>query len=186
MHTGFAKEVRNKSGKVIISQILARPCRLLLLCATALLAAPGFALDPGSTAPAFDVSGIDGQLKLGNYRGKLVYLDFWASWCGPCRRSFPWMNQMQAKYAAHGLQVIAVNLDAKNDEALRFLKVTPGRFQIGFDPVGVTARSYGVTSMPSSVLIDGGGKVILVHRGFNDDDKDILENKIKLALESKP
>lgn len=165
---------------------LAWPRRLLVFCATAALATQAYALDLGGTAPVFDLNGVSGQVKLANYQGKLVYLDFWASWCGPCRKSFPWMNQMQAKYAAQGLQVIAINLDSKNDDAQRFLKLTPAQFHIGFDPVGATARDYGVKGMPSSVLINASGKVILIHRGFHDDDKDLLESKIKLALEDKP
>ncbi|NHZ81692.1 redoxin family protein [Massilia sp. CCM 8695] len=151
----------------------------------ALLAVPASALDAGKPAPAFDLAGPDGAVKLEKYAGKVVYLDFWASWCGPCRQSFPWMNEMQAKYGAQGLQIVGVNVDAKVDDARGFLATTPARFAIGFDPAGATPRSYGVKGMPSSVLIGADGKVLFEHSGFKAADRDQLETKIKAALGAK-
>lgn len=141
-----------------------------------------YALDKGSVAPVFDLAGPNGQVKLADHAGKLVYLDFWASWCGPCRKSFPWMNQMQAKYGAQGLQVVGINVDAKAEDAQRFLAETPARFPVAFDPLGSTPRSYGIKGMPTSVLIGVDGKVIFQHAGFNDVDKGELETKIRQAL----
>ncbi|MDM5181628.1 TlpA disulfide reductase family protein [Massilia sp. DJPM01] len=151
----------------------------------ALLAVPASALDAGKPAPAFDLAGPDGAVKLEKYAGKVVYLDFWASWCGPCRQSFPWMNEMQAKYGAQGLQIVGVNVDAKVDDARGFLATTPARFAIGFDPAGATPRSYGVKGMPSSVLIGADGKVLFEHSGFKAADRDQLETRIKAALGAK-
>ncbi|MFZ6647150.1 TlpA family protein disulfide reductase [Undibacterium sp. TJN25] len=144
-----------------------------------------FALEKGSTAPAFELNGADGTVKLAKYQGKLVYLDFWASWCGPCRQSFPWMNEMQSKYGAQGLQIIGVNLDAKNDDARNFLSSTPAHFTIAFDPSGVTPRNYGVKGMPSSLLIGPDGKVLFEHSGFKEADRAELESKIKSLLGAK-
>ncbi|GGD00403.1 thiol:disulfide interchange protein [Undibacterium terreum] len=141
-----------------------------------------YALEKGSAAPAFDLNGIDGQVKLAKYQGKLIYLDFWASWCGPCRQSFPWMNELQNKYGAQGLQVIGVNLDARNEDARTFLAGTPAHFVIAFDPAGATPRNYGVRGMPSSLLIGPDGKVLFEHSGFKDADKVELEEKIKASL----
>ena len=73
-------------------------------------------------------------LALADGQARLTYVDFWASWCGPCRQSFPWMNQMQDKYGAKGLRVLAVNLDARREDAQRFLAEHPARFALGFDP----------------------------------------------------
>jgi peroxiredoxin len=140
------------------------------------------AQEAGTAAPAFSLPGPEGAVQLAKYQGKLVYLDFWASWCGPCRQSFPWMNEMQARYGARGLQVIGVSLDASSTDARTFLSETPARFAIAFDPQGATPRSYGLKGMPSSVLIGPDGKVLYRHTGFRDADRAQLEQKIQLAL----
>jgi thiol-disulfide isomerase/thioredoxin len=154
---------------------LLTPFFILLASAFAL---PAAALEPDSAAPAFDLPGPNGPVKLSAYRGKLVYLDFWASWCAPCKRSFPWMNQIQARYGAQGLQVLAVNLDAKHQDAADFLAATSANFAIGFDPAGAVARSYGIKGMPSSILVGPDGRVLSMHAGFSDADKAELENLI--------
>jgi thiol-disulfide isomerase/thioredoxin len=159
-----------------------RVLRMAVVLAAALEASTAFALDKGAAAPAFDLPGKDGAVQLAKYQGKLVYVDFWASWCGPCRQSFPWMNEMQAKYGARGLQVVGVNLDAKTDDARRFLAETPARFAIAFDPAGATPRAYGIKGMPSSVLIGPDGKVLYEHAGFKEADRAELEQVIKKAL----
>lgn len=147
-----------------------------------LTAGSATALEAGKPAPSFDLSGPNGPVKLEKYLGKLVYVDFWASWCGPCRQSFPWMNDMQAKYGAQGLQIIGVNVDAKADDAKGFLSTTPASFVVAFDPAGATPRSYGIKGMPSSVLIGPDGKVLFEHSGFRAADREELESKIKSAL----
>jgi thiol-disulfide isomerase/thioredoxin len=159
---------------------------LAISLATTLVAAPASAADLGAPAPAFDLAGLDGQVSLARYQGKLVYVDFWASWCGPCRQSFPWMNQMQAKYGAQGLQIIGVNLDAKNADARAFLAATPAQFAIAFDPAGATPKQYGLKGMPSSYLIGRDGKLLMTHMGFNQNDKDELEKAIKSHLGGMP
>ena len=159
-----------------------RVLRMALVLAAALEASSAFALDKGAAAPAFDLPGKDGAVQLAKYQGKVVYVDFWASWCGPCRQSFPWMNEMQAKYGARGLQVVGVNLDAKTDDARRFLAETPARFAIAFDPAGATPRAYGIKGMPSSVLIGPDGKVLYEHAGFKEADRAELEQAIQKAL----
>jgi cytochrome c biogenesis protein CcmG/thiol:disulfide interchange protein DsbE len=160
--------------------------RLILLTAATLAielaASPVEALEKGASAPQFDLQGVDGAVKLAKLHGKVVYVDFWASWCGPCRQSFPWMNAMQAKYHARGLQIVGVNVDANSADARKFLAETPASFLIGFDPQGATPRSYGIKGMPSSVLIGPDGKVLLEHSGFRDADRAVLENKIESAL----
>jgi cytochrome c biogenesis protein CcmG/thiol:disulfide interchange protein DsbE len=158
-----------------------------LLAATALLCAlPAMALERGQAAPRFDLKGLDGSVKLEQYRGKYVYLDFWASWCGPCRQSFPWMNEMQAKYGPQGLQVIGVNLDAKTEEANNFLAGMPARFVVAFDPTGAAPLSYGIKGMPSSLLIGPDGKIVFEHSGFRAADRAELESRIKSTLGAKP
>lgn len=160
---------------------LFRSAMLAVLC----LAAGTTAADIGKPAPDFELVGTNGPVKISNYRGKLVYLDFWASWCGPCRQSFPWMNEMQAKYGAQGLQIIGVDVDAKEQDARDFLAETPAAFTIAFDPKGTTPRNYGIKGMPTSVLIDADGKVLFEHTGFNAADKAQLEQRIRSALKEK-
>jgi cytochrome c biogenesis protein CcmG, thiol:disulfide interchange protein DsbE len=157
----------------------ARRCLFALLCGLT-LPAPVLA---AKLAPVFDLPGATGAVSLADYRGKVVYLDFWASWCGPCRQSFPWMNRMQSQYGKRGLQIIGVNLDANLPDAKAFLKETPAEFVIGYDPKGITPRSYGVKGMPTSVLIGADGQVIYQHVGFTDADRAELERQIKLALQ---
>ena len=144
------------------------------------------AVELGAPAPAFELTGLNGVLRLGNYQGKVVYLDFWASWCGPCRQSFPWMNMLQEKYADQGLQVISVNLDARRPDADRFLAAVPANFVIAFDPAGVTPRQYGVKGMPTSVLIGRDGKVIAQTVGFKPSESAGLEQKIRDTLRNTP
>jgi len=156
---------------------------LLALCM--LVPAGARALDAGAAAPPFELAGLNGPVNLANYRGQLVYLDFWASWCGPCKRSFPWMNELQARYGAQGLRIIAVNLDEKHEDATRFLAATPAKFLVALDPSGATARTYGIKGMPSSVLIGRDGKLIMNHTGFNDNDTAAVEQQIAAALQRK-
>lgn len=122
--------------------------------------------------------------RLENYRGKVVLLDFWASWCVPCRRSFPWMNQMQAKYADDGLVIVAVNLDNDLDEARAFLQRYPADFKIAYDSDRSLARGYGVQVMPTSYLIGRDGTVVASHLGFKNAKADEYEASIISALKS--
>ena len=118
---------------------------LLALSASAMAAAPG------APAPAFALEGRSGPVSLSAYQGKYVYLDFWASWCTPCKRSFPWMGELQKRYGDAGLQVVAVNVDASRADAERFLAHTPAGFVVAWDPTGSTAKQYAIKGMPSSV-----------------------------------
>ena len=128
------------------------------------------------TAPEFDMQ---------KYAGKVVLVDFWASWCSPCRQSFPWMNEMQAKYGPKGFVVVGVNLDSKREDADKFLAQTPAKFTLAFDPKGDSPKTYAIKGMPTSVLIGADGKVIQQHSGFRDDERGTLEAAIASALGSR-
>jgi thiol-disulfide isomerase/thioredoxin len=141
------------------------------------------AVEANAPAPDFTLNGaVSRQVQLAALRGKLVYLDFWASWCAPCRRSFPWMNAMQEKYGPRGLVVVGVNVDQRRPDAERFLAQVPAKFTIAYDPQGAVPKLYAITAMPSSVLIDQEGRVLSVHAGFRDEERDELERKIRAAL----
>jgi thiol-disulfide isomerase/thioredoxin len=154
----------------------------LALSASLFAALPAAAVEAGAPAPEFTLSGSRGTVNLAALKGKVVYLDFWASWCGPCRQSFPWMNDMQAKYGAKGLQVVGVNLDAKRADADKFLAEVPANFTLAFDAQGETPRRYAIKGMPTSLLIGPDGKVIQVHAGFREEERKQLEDAIAAAL----
>ena len=139
-----------------------------------------------SPAPAFSLPNKEGgMISLAQQEGKIVYLDFWASWCGTCRQSFPWMNEMLEKYQGQGLEIIAVNLDSASADAEKFLAKTPAQFTVVYDNKGSTPTAYGVKGMPTSFLIDSKGQIISQHAGFNSAHKGDLEAAIQQALESK-
>lgn len=119
---------------------------------------------------------------LTEYRGKVVLLDFWASWCVPCRRSFPWMNRMQQKYGDSGLIIVGVNMDAEAGAAEAFLDDYPADFRIVKDPDGALARKYDVIAMPSSYVIGRDGELATRHLGFKVGDQDKYESILLDAL----
>ncbi len=123
-------------------------------------------------------------LNLSDYQGKVVVLDFWASWCVPCRRSFPWMNEMQQKYGDDGLVIIAVNLDNESSDARKFLQQYPAEFWISYDHDRQLVRKYAVEAMPSSFLIGRDGSIIERHLGFKSGKTDEYEAAIVAALQS--
>jgi len=122
-------------------------------------------------------------VSLASRKGKVVYVDFWASWFAPCRRSFPWMGEMQQKYGPKGFVVLAVNVDKKRSDADRFLAVTPGAFTIVFDPTGATPTAWDVKGMPTSFVVDRQGRVVNIDAGFRDDMKPALEAKLQAVLD---
>ncbi len=137
------------------------------------------AVEAGETAPAFSIeSSAGGKLSLEDYRGKIVYLDFWASWCVPCRVSLPWMAEIQKKYGAQGVQVIAVNVDKKRSDAERFADPLNGGLSIGYDPAGSVPALYQIKGMPTSYLIGQNGEVLSVHSGFKDSTAAEVEQEI--------
>lgn len=120
--------------------------------------------------------------ELGQLTGNVIWVDFWASWCAPCRRSFPWLNEIQSRYVGEGLQVIGVNVDKKRSDASEFLAETPAQFSISYDPEGKLAETYDVQAMPSSFLIDRDGNILAKHYGFRLADTEEYVRTIEAAL----
>jgi thiol-disulfide isomerase/thioredoxin len=147
-----------------------------------MLAGNVLAQEVGQPAPSFDVPGASANVRLADMKGKVVYVDFWASWCAPCKQSFPWMNEMQAKYGPRGLQIVGVTVDRKREDAEKFLASTPAKFTVAFDTTGKVAEAYRPKGMPTSYLIGADGVVRAVHVGFREPDKAALEREILAAL----
>jgi cytochrome c biogenesis protein CcmG/thiol:disulfide interchange protein DsbE len=124
----------------------------------------------------------ESSFDLQQYRGKVLVVDFWASWCVPCRRSFPWMNVMQEKYAEQGLVIVGVNMDTEPDLAQAFLEEFPAQFRIIDDKDGELARSFDVVAMPSTYVIDRNGVVVTRHLGFKVKRQEEYESLIRKVL----
>jgi thiol-disulfide isomerase/thioredoxin len=154
----------------------------LILSALALTAGSVSAQEVGSRAPTFDLAGTPKAVRLAEMKGQVVYVDFWASWCAPCKQSFPWMNEMQAKYGSRGFTVVGVNVDQKREDADKFLAGTPAKFAVAYDTTGKVAEVYQPKGMPTSFLIGADGKVRAVHVGFKDSNREELEREIQSAL----
>ena len=102
-------------------------------------------------------------------KGQWLYVDFWASWCGPCKKSFPFMNQIQSAYQSKNLKVIAISVDDTESAALKFLKYTAANFAVFHDPKGALAQEFKVPGMPSSYLISPEGEIVYKHVGFTEE-----------------
>lgn len=127
-----------------------------------------FAVEAGSAMPACNVSpiGESQSTDLSQYKGQVIYVDFWASWCGPCAKSFPFLNEMHEQLKGQGLQIVGVNLDENPDEAKAFLAKYPASFTVVADASKQCAKDFQVKAMPSSYIIDRKGVVHHVHLGF--------------------
>jgi cytochrome c biogenesis protein CcmG, thiol:disulfide interchange protein DsbE len=150
-----------------------------------LLAASGaWSLASGEPAPACAAPALDGggNVSLADYRGRVVYLDFWASWCGPCRESFPFMNDLQREFAARGLQIVAVSVDKTPAEARRFLARYPAQFTVALDAAAACPAAFRLEGMPSSFVIDRSGAVRATHVGFRDSDRAEIRRQLLEAL----
>ena len=135
------------------------------------------------TAPACDLEALDnsGAYNLSQFKGKVIYVDFWASWCGPCGESFPFMNKLHHDIEARGLKIIAINLDENVDDARQFVKNKPSEFKIVRDINAQCAQKFNVQAMPSTYLIDRKGNVRQTHFGFRAGETEDFQRKV-LAL----
>lgn len=133
---------------------------------------------PWSQVPASET------FDVGQYAGKVVVLDFWASWCVPCRRSFPWLNAMHDKYAEQGLVIVGVNLDMEQSDAAKFLEEYPAEFAIVYDADKQLARQFDVVAMPSSYVFGRDGQIAARHMGFKVKQQDEYEALIVEALQA--
>jgi len=145
------------------------------------------AVDVGQAAPQFTLPSLmqNQPVNLQSFKGKVVYLDFWASWCAPCRTSFPLLNELHGKLKSQDFEVVAINLDEDKTNAEKFLKEIPVGFTVLHNSSGEWADNYVVESMPTSFIIDKQGVVRVIHSGFTSDDITDIEQKITALLAEK-
>ena len=148
----------------------------LVLIALLIQVSPVWAVEAGKPLPEL------GLAEVQKSKGQYIYIDYWASWCGPCRQSFPWMNALQAKLGSKGLKVVAVNVDAKRADADKFLLHTPAQFTIAYDPQGESAKKLAIKTMPTSMLVSPEGRVLFVQSGFRAEETLQLEARISAAM----
>jgi thiol-disulfide isomerase/thioredoxin len=156
-----------------------------VLAALLTVCAPAFALEAGAPAPALVAARLgDSQpLPLQSYRGQVLYVDFWASWCVPCRLSMPALDALYRKHSARGFAVLGVNKDNTLADAQRFLTRVPVGFPLAEDGKDALARAFDVKAMPSGYLIDRRGVIRRVHRGFTAETAAALEREVEELLE---
>jgi cytochrome c biogenesis protein CcmG/thiol:disulfide interchange protein DsbE len=121
-------------------------------------------------------------LDLDRYKGKVVLVDFWASWCAPCKESFPWMQEILRRYSERGLVVVAINVDRDRRLAEQFLDAQNPAFPIVFDPQARLAERFKVSGMPASFYIDRSGAVRYRHIGFRANEREDAERELAALL----
>lgn len=125
------------------------------------------------------------KIDLKSLQGKIVYVDFWASWCEPCRYSFPLLNQLRKEFSENDLVMIGISVDENKNDALDFLKKTPAEFQVALDTAGVCPTEFNVEGMPSSFVLSRNGELLYSHKGFRKADENIIRQKISQAISGK-
>ena len=167
---------RSGSGSVVTRTAAVIVAALLTTLASAAGPAP-------SVAPAFTLPVRGGQtVSLESLKGKVVMLNFWASWCGPCRQEMPLLDQMYKRYSKQGFTLLGVNVEAETADAEKLLKGTPVSFPILFDKENKVSQLYNVNAMPSSVFIDRNGNLRSLHRGYKPGDEGEYLNQIRALL----
>ena len=156
---------------------------LRTLLVAALLATPALAVAPAGPAPKFQLASMAGKpVNLDQYKGQVVMINFWASWCGPCREEMPILEKLHAKYKPMGFTMIGVNVEPDSAEAAKWLKATPVTFPILFDTKSEVSKLYSVSSMPSTVIIDRKGNLRWLHRGYKAGDENEYLNQIRALV----
>lgn len=158
--------------------------RLLALATLAVISgAVGAATTAASGAPDFTLPSIDGpNLRLQEQRGQVVMINFWATWCGPCRVEMPHLARLYDKYRGSGFTVLAVNIDEDPYKAASLAKQLGMRFPVLLDREKKVSRLYDLSTMPSTILVDREGRVRYVHRGYRDGYEETYDRQIRELL----
>ena len=148
--------------------------------ALVLLAGTAFAADAGGPAPSFTLAALTGQqAALSQYKGQVVMVNFWATWCGPCQQEMPLLDQMYKKYKPAGFTLIGVNVDKEAPAVRELMARKPVSFPVLLDPANQVSKAYHVDEMPSSVLIDRKGEIRYIHRGYRPGDENEYQDRIR-------
>ena len=164
------------------------PLRIML--ATAATAALAFSVSIASEAtaerspaPDFTLKSSSGEnIKLSELRGQVVMINFWASWCGPCRQEMPLLDELHARYSPMGFTMLGVNVEKDSSKARALLKDLPVEFPILFDQKNQVSKDYDVIAMPSTVLVDRDGNIRYIHRGYKPGDENTYQDMIRSVI----
>jgi thiol-disulfide isomerase/thioredoxin len=157
--------------------------RLAAIAAALAIALPALAGSAAGPAPPFSLaSRSGGDVSLAQYKGRVVMLNFWASWCGPCRQEMPLLESIYRKYNRMGFVLLGVNVEPDSQAANEWLKQTPVSFPILYDKDSRVSKLYDVAGMPSTVIIDRGGKLRVLHRGYKPGDENEYLDSIRTLM----
>jgi len=144
---------------------------------------PAFAVTSSMPAPGFSLTSSAGRpVDLAQYKGQVVMLNFWASWCGPCRQEMPLLDSIYKKYSKLGFTMIGVNVEPDPGLANKWLQATPVSFPILYDTESKVSKLYDVAGMPSTVIIDRQGKVRVIHKGYKPGDENEYMDSIRSLI----
>ena len=157
--------------------------RIAVIVAVLTLSLPALAGPTGGPAPTFTLASRAGRdVSLAQYKGQVVMLNFWASWCGPCRQEMPLLESIYRKYGKMGFTMIGVNVEPDSNAANEWLKATPVSFPILYDRDSKVSKLFDVAGMPSSVIIDRTGKLRVLHRGYKPGDENEYLDSIRSLI----
>ena len=163
------------------SNVFQRGCLQLLLVAASTCASA--TVQVSSNAPDFTLKSVAGaNLRLQEQRGQVVMVNFWATWCGPCRQEMPHLNRLYEKYRASGFVLLGVNVDDDARNAVEVATKLGVRFPVLLDTEKTVSKLYDLATMPSTVLIDRDGKIRYIHRGYLNGYEDNYDKQIRELL----
>jgi thiol-disulfide isomerase/thioredoxin len=146
-------------------------------------AASNAPLRDGAAAPVFQLDSASGKpVSLADYKGQVVMLNFWASWCGPCRKEMPILEQLHKQYRNKGFTLVGVNVEPNSNDAQNWLKATPVTFPILYDRESTVSKLYQVEGMPNTVIVDRKGRVRFIHRGYKPGEENEYLDQIRTLI----
>ncbi|UTA47894.1 TlpA family protein disulfide reductase [Simiduia sp. 21SJ11W-1] len=155
--------------------------KVFLLSVALVFSSLSFATEPLSgPAPDFTLKSRDGKnIRLSDLRGQVVMLNFWASWCGPCRQEMPLLDELSKRYSRAGFTLLGVNVEQDTAAGEKYLQDTPVNFTILWDPTSQVSKMYNIDAMPSTVMIDRDGNMRYLHRGYKPGYENDYKKQIK-------